>query len=147
MPLDEEIKSRQFVGLREFMKLNVIYFPTINKKVLQLILLFLIGMELQCERFIGVGGSRSTRGKPMCPSGQLRYPITYKHCRSRGSNYGHSSEKRAYCPLHSFDNQGVHKRHLIGIFYFKFYWYGELEMTRKLTSGILSKYDQSNVSN
>lgn len=46
MPLDEEIKSRWFVGLREFMKLNVIYFTTINKKVLQLILLFLIGMEL-----------------------------------------------------------------------------------------------------
>lgn len=46
MPLDEEIKSRWFVGLREFMKLNVIYFTTINKKVLQLISLFLIGMEL-----------------------------------------------------------------------------------------------------
>lgn len=46
MPLDEEIKSRWFVGLRGFMKLNVIYFTTINKKVLQLTLLFLIGMEL-----------------------------------------------------------------------------------------------------
>lgn len=42
---------------------------------------------------------------------------------------------------------GVHQRHLIGIFYLKFYWYLELETKRKLTIGILSKYDHSNVSN
>lgn len=84
MPLDEEIKSRWFVGLREFMNLNVIYFTTItgNKKVLQLILLFLIGMNLSVRGSLAWEEVEVPGGNPCVQAGNcdtLSHKTTVDH--------------------------------------------------------------------
>lgn len=76
-----------FFRFNVYNKLNFIYFPTIDKPVLQLILISLVGTNVSARGVIGVGGSRSSWRKPTCP---------YNHCQT---NSDRSGEKRVLYPL------------------------------------------------
>lgn len=65
----------------------VIHFTTIDIQVLKLVFISFVGTNV-ARGVVDVEESRSTRRKPMYPSGRPPFPITYNHCRSRGSNTG-----------------------------------------------------------
>lgn len=71
----------------------------LNKQVILLILISFIDTDVSAR------GSWvwEEAGVPMYPSGRPPYPITCNHCRSRGSNSGHSDEKRVHCLLRYLD--------------------------------------------
>ena len=81
-------KKEDFFFLNEI-RLNFIYFTTITKQVIQLILIMLVGTD--------VFGWSSCRRKPECPEEtHLSDLVTHDHltCRRRVSNPSRSGERR-----------------------------------------------------
>lgn len=72
------------------LKLNFIYFTTIDKQVLQLASLFLVGTGVSAIGSMMFEEAGVSGENPTCPSGRPPFPITYNHCRLWESNTGRS---------------------------------------------------------